>query len=1097
MRKIVFSMALVALLSILVPAFAATTPALNRFELRSSEQPTGFYDILVLNGGQWQYAGILRYDKYFRSKHLDLRPFLPAKGTINIRLFQNGGGAAHIDAVQLGEQRPAKIEGTNDPMALKKILQKDFDVVDAYYKSLDLTFTSSGDNKILTMTARVEPRAISKVPFQFPTHNLFRTITAGSQFYPYQLKPKIDSQTDKTTATSDKAFFKEYCLTGSGHPSGFTYGWVSNDDKNLYVKIDFTPDNTQDGTKDYAKLYVRKGGQLNDFTVSEADTTWGNPAFTYTDKASYQHKVYNFSIPLETIGIEKPTTVEKIDLAFAAYGTATPGYLTTDTAFDEEYQRYLIVYVKYDGHDNAGWITGQMVDTDGSLFGTEFPISEYPDCNYPSIVHNPTRANFLVTFEGGPTMYGIFGQIVVPNGTLQGSNFPISDGADPIPVNAKGAHDDVYDQYLVIWEDQRNGVDKDIYGQVLDGGSGSPLGDNFPVMVATGSQYEPAIAFDSYAEKYLTAWTDARNGDYWDIYGRVIDFDGTLNGLDFAISSDLGSRQRDPAIAYDNANQLFSVVWEHGDPDPDNIYGKFIIIRSATYSNSFYTNLRGPQPCILDGTFGCVVKALEGDFVISAAINYQQNPYIIKDNQRFLTVWDDKRNISTTGEDIYGRYIGVSNPDLYPLLGTVSSPFVASTDDESYPSLAFNPSSNETLLAYRNWTLPTDTYDYIIFGANPNGSISGVISEAGTPTNFILNAEVILRDASGQQWSFTTQADGYYEFAGLQPGCYRLQVFPPTVSSYQISLMHRFNLAEGEDRTDFDIALEPNAYTITGTIRSGGFGLEGVNVHYGSEEYQSVDQNATTNSSGVYTLTNLPPGMAEISVRADFTNLAFTGEYVDLTSSISGVDFDLVSESIISGRVVDDNNDGIANMEVGYDGAFAGQHTFTDPDGYFTLGNLPAGFGEFEVEPDIGSGFCIPVDRIVYLGEGTRSEIGTVKLEPCALVQGTVITPNPDEICGLEVQAPGSNFEADPDVVGGSYQMLLPEGTHLIYLDTEGDGPHGLAAYPVQVTVNPGDIGSGTPVDVPDDLNIISFLYSNYGTINGNVSPRTNFPGWH
>ena len=55
---------------------------------------------------------------------------------------------------------------------------------------------------------------------------------------------------------------------------------------------------------------------------------------------------------------------------------------------------------------------------------------------------------------------------------------------------------------------------------------------------------------------------------------RSINTDGTINGDDFAISSNFGIRQRDPAIAFDPANHLFSVVWEHGDPDPENIYGQ-------------------------------------------------------------------------------------------------------------------------------------------------------------------------------------------------------------------------------------------------------------------------------------------------------------------------------------------------------------------------------------------------------------------------------------------------------------------------------------------------------------------------------------------
>jgi len=103
---------------------------------------------------------------------------------------------------------------------------------------------------------------------------------------------------------------------------------------------------------------------------------------------------------------------------------------------------------------------------------------------------------------------------------------------------------------------------------------------------------------------------------------------------------------------------------------------------------------------------------------------------------------------------------------------------------------------------------------------------------------------------------------------------------------------------------------------------------------------------------------------------------------------------------------------------------------------------------------------------------------------------GSVITPDPDEICGLDVDVNGSYFEAEAEVVGGSYQMQLPAGTHYIYLDSGGNGPYDLVAYPVQVTVTPSDIVSGTPVDAPDII-AISKWYSTYGTISGAVTKNS------
>jgi len=173
MRKIAFSMALAALLFILVPAFAVTTPAKQNPVISTSEKPAGFYDIFVFKGDQWQHAGILEYNKYLREKKIDLSSFLPAEGAVRIRLSQHGGGAAHIDTVLLGGVPPSNIAGSEDKLALKKILKRDFDVLDAFEKSLEFNFAGNYPDTTLKITARVEPEIISKTPFQFPAANLF------------------------------------------------------------------------------------------------------------------------------------------------------------------------------------------------------------------------------------------------------------------------------------------------------------------------------------------------------------------------------------------------------------------------------------------------------------------------------------------------------------------------------------------------------------------------------------------------------------------------------------------------------------------------------------------------------------------------------------------------------------------------------------------------------------------------------------------------------------------------------------------------------------------------------------------------------------
>jgi len=194
-------------------------------------------------------------------------------------------------------------------------------VVHATDRTLDIAFSAPG--KQLTLVARIEPNRICEIPFQFPIDNLYQEINQHSVYYQYHMDSvvgnlKIDGNLDEVR--NDKPFFMEFAESGSGHPSDKVYGWVRNDDKTLYVALDFTGDNTMDGAKDYAKVYVNTLTTLKVFKASVLEQTWGLPGFAYTDNVTYEHKIYEFAIPLAELGGES----EKLGLAFAVYGTCAP-----------------------------------------------------------------------------------------------------------------------------------------------------------------------------------------------------------------------------------------------------------------------------------------------------------------------------------------------------------------------------------------------------------------------------------------------------------------------------------------------------------------------------------------------------------------------------------------------------------------------------------------------------------------------------------------------------------------------------------------------------------------------------------------------------
>lgn len=383
-------LATMVVLFLVLPALASARPEAVRtavLGLNSLEKmkPNGEYVVEVFRGGTWQEAGRLSFDKFYRDRELDLARFIDdGNEPLKIRLTEKGGGAAHIDAVFLGRIPPAEARessaGATRELQLRKLIKKDNDVIDAFEKTFEITFGPGGRDSVLRLTARVEPEAISKTPFQFPLENLYKPMDEQSGFYRYKVDSitgslKMDGTMDQVSA--EEPFFREFSMTGSGHPSGITYGWVRNDEENLYVSMDFTADNTMDGEKDYAKVYVKTGTGLKEFKVSVPETRWGLPDFTYTDKVPYEHKVYKFRIPLKEIGITKAEDPREIQLAFAAYGTASPGpgAFTPAIAYDPVNNRFLAVFLGILPVSFAQEIRGQLLNPDGSAFGSEFVIS--------------------------------------------------------------------------------------------------------------------------------------------------------------------------------------------------------------------------------------------------------------------------------------------------------------------------------------------------------------------------------------------------------------------------------------------------------------------------------------------------------------------------------------------------------------------------------------------------------------------------------------------------------------------------------------------------------------------------------------------------
>lgn len=553
----------------------AASPA-NAGMLPAEAVTNGEMVVSVWVDGQWKEVGSLCYDRFMREEQLELDTIF-SEQSIMLKIVKKGGGAAHLDSVLLGGDKPLRVGG--DAFLLKKLSAKDNDVINVDEAGIVVDFAPGAPGRMLSLTARVEGLVISKEPFKFPAANNYRDINSHSAFYSYTLGSSVKTLTidgKPNEADGLSPLFKEYCIPGSGHPEGYTYGWVMNDSEYLYAVVDFTPDNTMDGDKDYSKLFVKTDNGVKEFKVSVPETSWGSPAFIYTDRVAYQHKVYEFKVPLSELGIDGFTQESKLSIAFSAYGTAAlESYVAPRVAYDSVNSRYLAVYSKGMNSANEYYprkITGRFFNiNEGSsqneavADGDEFDIAlGGNDLSYgePKVKFNSITGRFLVLFSSYGTVHGQYieynsvngkGKLVNHDGTAGVSFIISSDSARDGDL----AYNSITGRFTIVWYRLSGGPAR-IQARTIN--ENGVLQSEFNVDQTDGNDYDyQSLSAVSSPAGTLIAWTEWDNDDYkYNICCRII------NGTDVSGKLQLQSAVyyiNQDRVSYDSNSQRFLIVW--------------------------------------------------------------------------------------------------------------------------------------------------------------------------------------------------------------------------------------------------------------------------------------------------------------------------------------------------------------------------------------------------------------------------------------------------------------------------------------------------------------------------------------------------------
>jgi hypothetical protein len=153
------------------------------------------------------------------------------------------------------------------------------------------------------------------------------------------------------------------------------------------------------------------------------------------------------------------------------------------------------------------------------------------------------------------------------------------------------AFDSINNRFLVVWTD--GGVETpeiDLYGQLVNA-DGTLYGSPIPISISTvsgGRQLSPKIAFDPHNGRFLVVWDDDRDGMPWRSYGQLVNVDGTLYGDNFAISPDRPNydlHASDPAVQFNTFSNRFLVVWGGSAGQLTNIHGRFVNPDGSPYGS--------------------------------------------------------------------------------------------------------------------------------------------------------------------------------------------------------------------------------------------------------------------------------------------------------------------------------------------------------------------------------------------------------------------------------------------------------------------------------------------------------------------------------
>jgi hypothetical protein len=372
---------------------------------------------------------------------------------------------------------------------------------------------------------------------------------------------------------------------------------------------------------------------------------------------------------------------------------------------DFDGSQFLVAWADQRGQTTGGGydVRASRVSIGGSVLdGSGFLVSSSVSDNRPWGAASDGQSSFIAVQDG--RNYGSFTYNLATYGVRVSQGAQVLDANGILvgqTVNAESAMATAFDgtNYLVVWQDARNGVDYDIYaarvapdGTVLDAAA-------IPLCTAAGDQTQPSVVFDG--TNYLAAWMDARAGTAnLHVYGTRITPGGAVldaSGLPIATAAPVGSA---PTLAANGSSVL--VVWSDARGGQYNAWGARIARSGAS----------------LDGS---------GVQLVSRPTS-QQGPRLSFDGTNYLLVWAEYN----AGNHVFGARIS-------PALASLGASGIAigsgAPTDQYAPRVAFGAGGYLVTWYLYSYPQPDQVYArrVALDGTLPDASALQLASAASSP----------------------------------------------------------------------------------------------------------------------------------------------------------------------------------------------------------------------------------------------------------------------------------------------------------------------------------------------------------------------------